>query len=352
MGVPNLITFLRQKAPTAFRRAKPDDLCNKRVGIDLSITLYRGAAGAYKNGPHAHLEVLLREVRWLLTNGCKPVYVIDGEAPIEKAEEAQRRVAARNDVAQRLQKAQQRCDEYPNDLDAAATVQKLEKQCVQLTAEMRLDSKVLLDALGVPCLEAPGEAERCLAHLLHAGTLDLVLTEDVDVLVCGGPSYLKNSARLMYEMEDDSCMKGFAEVVDLGAVLTSLDLSYHGFVTMAVLAGCDFVPKLPKMGPATAWKHVKRVSEDILVCLDALKVSDSNLRDRFSRAHVLLKRDAEAIWPNASEAHEPATELLESLCSRFEVAGSTAALRAYIRDIVACQHAALSPRSPKRLKQS
>ena len=351
MGIPNLIAFLRKKAPTAFRRAKPEDIQNKCVGVDLSITLYRGAAGAHKYGPLSHLEVLLREVRWLLDWGCRPVYVIDGVPPLEKAEEAQRRADIRNEVVRRLEAAPLQLQTDPEDASALATVQKLQKQNVPLTTQMRLDSKALLDALGVPCIQAPGEAERCLAHLLKAGTLDVVLTEDVDVLVCGAPAYIKNSARLMYEMDDeerslDSC----AEVVDLGAVLEGLELSYHGFVTMAVLAGCDFVPKLPRMGPATAWKHVKRVSDDVLECLEALKLKDEGLYDRFSRAHALLRHDATAEWPEASATQPASTELLEDLCVRFEVDGSTTALRAYLRDIVVHQTEVPSPRSPKRLK--
>jgi flap endonuclease-1 len=354
MGIPNLIAFLRKKAPAAFRRAKPEDLLNKRVGVDLSVTLYRGAAGAHKYGPLAHLEALLREVRWLLDCGCRPFYVVDGIPPIEKAEEAQRRSEVRSEVVRRLEAAQFQLQTNPGDAAALETVQKLQRQNVQLTPQMRLDSKALLEALGIPCIQAPGEAERCLAHLLKAESLDVVLTEDVDVLVCGAPAYIKNSARLMYEMDDEERgAERFAEVVELEAVLAGLELSYTGFVTMAVLAGCDFVPKLPRMGPATAWKHVKRVSEDMSECLEALKVKDDALCDRFCRAHTLLRHDAAVEWPEASEDQPLSVERLEDLCARLEADGSVAALRAYARDIVVHQtklQTSGSPRSPKRLK--
>ena len=81
MGIPGLIAFLRKKAPLAFKRATADDLHGKTIGIDLSITLYRGAATAYKNGALSHLETLAREVGWLLSHGCKPVYVIENGPP-------------------------------------------------------------------------------------------------------------------------------------------------------------------------------------------------------------------------------------------------------------------------------
>jgi len=337
MGIPNLIAFLRKKAPTAFRRAAAEDFHEKRVGVDLSITLYRGAAGAYKHGPLAYLETLLREVRWLRACGCQPVYVVDGEAPAEKAEEAQRRSDVRTALAQRLHEAQLRLEAAPGDPEASALVQKLEKQCVLVTPEMRDHSKAVLDALGVPFVVAPAEAERCLAHLLRARRLDVVVTEDVDVLVCGAPAYVKNAARLAYQMEEggvDAPGKPYAEVIELQSVLAGLELSYGGFVTMAVLAGCDFAPKLPRMGPATAWKLVKKVSEDVSECLDALKVTDVPVRDRFLRAHALLRHDEAAQWPEASEARLPCTEALEALCTRLEAEGSTAGVRAYLRDLV------------------
>jgi flap endonuclease-1 len=348
MGIPNLIAFLRKKAPAAFRRANPEDLSERRVGIDLSITLYRGAASAHKNGPLSHLETLLREVRWLLAARCRPVYVLDGPAPAEKAEEAQRRADARDNVRRRLEAAQMRLQSDPGDAAATELLQKLQKQNVQLTPQMRSDSKALLDALGISCVQAPSEAERCLAHMLKAGTLDVVLTEDVDVLVCGAPAYIKNSARLMYEMEDaDRAVENFAEIVDLEAALAGLELSYAGFVTMAVLAGCDFAPKLHRMGPATAWKHVRRISDDVLECLDALKVTDGVLRDRYSRAHALLKHDATAQWPEPSEPQQPSIELLEQLWMRLDADGCVSALRAYFRDIESLR---MEERSPKRQK--
>ena len=272
MGIPGLIAFLRKKAPLAFKRATADDLHGKTIGIDLSITLYRGAATAYKNGALSHLETLAREVGWLLSHGCKPVYVIDGEAPIEKAEEAQKRENGKRAAEKHLEELLSRLATSPQDCSLLEAVQKLQRQCFRVTTQMRVDAKSLLDGMGISIVTAPGEAERCLAHLLRSGAVEMAFTEDVDVLVCGAQSYVKNSASLMYEMEYGSPTEGrlFAEHVSLQDVLEGLQISYEGFVTMSVLAGCDFAPKLPRFGPATAWKHVSRFSEDMDACFDNL----------------------------------------------------------------------------------
>jgi len=329
MGIPGLIAFLKKQAPNAFTRADTNDLRGKIVGIDLSITIYRGAAMAYRNGVFSHLETLAREIAWLLELECKPVYVIDGDPPIEKAEESQRREGVRRATELRLEALLLQAKETPGDVNLIDSVQKLQRQCFRVTAQMRSDVRSLLEALGICYVVAPGEAERCLAHMMRSGAVEIAFTEDVDVLVCGSPSYLKNAASLMYETEAPSSIEGrkIAEHVNLQKVLEGLQISYEGLLTMSVMAGCDFAPKLKGLGPATAWKLVKRCSEDVDVCFDGLKAEDQVWRERYKRAVTLLRYDKEAILPELSEARDPSRILLEEFYTRLGSEGSLTTLR-------------------------
>jgi len=324
MGIPGLISFLRKKAPAAFKRATADDLRGKTVGIDLSITLYRGAATAYKNGVFSHLETLAREVGWLLELGCKPVYVIDGEAPKEKAEETTKREESRTVAESRLAAVLVQIENSPGDGTLLETLQKLQRQCFRVTLQMRSDSRDLLEGMGVSIVAAPGEAERCLAHMMRSGAVDVAFTEDIDILVCGSPQYMKNSASLMYEMQSGTSIESgrFAELVSLQAVLERLEISYEGFVTMSVLSGCDFAPKLKRFGPATAWKHVRKFSEDMDACFDNLKVEDQVWRGRYKKAAMLLRSDDTEVWPEP-ETGRPSRERLEELFERIGKEAST-----------------------------
>jgi flap endonuclease-1 len=355
MGIPGLIAFLRKKAPLAFKRATAADLHGKIIGIDLSITLYRGAATAYKNGALSHLETLAREVGWLLGHGCTPVYVIDGEAPLEKAEEAQKREDGKRAAEKHLEELLSRLEKSPGDGTLLDAVQKLQRQSFRVTSQMRVDAKSLLEGMGVSFVTAPGEAERCLAHLLRSGVVEMAFTEDVDVLVCGAHSYVKNSGSLMYEMESGSPTDGrlFAEHVSLQGVLEGLQISYEGFVTMSVLAGCDFAPKLQRFGPATAWKHVSRFSEDMDACFDNLKIEDQVWRERYKKAASLLRYDEEAVWPEVVSA-VPSCALLEGLYARLRSESSLAVLRAYVDRTLPESDASAdaSERPTKRLRQS
>lgn len=311
MGVKGLVAFLRQKAPSAFVAAKREDVAGKRVGIDLAITLYRGAALAHKNGCLSHLETLVREVAGLRELGCWPIYVFDGTPPVEKAEEARKREDLRKAVERKLEEALDRLQAAPADLEALEVVDRLRRQTFRVTSDMRAQAKSLLLALGVSVAQAPGEAERSLAHMQRSGYIDLIFTEDIDVLVCGARSYVKNYGQLLHvatweteaaAMDQRSCAKK-AEHVFAEAALRGIDMNYEDFVLVALFSGTDFAPKIPRLGPATSWKHVKGCGGgDLDRCFDAFKTGGhEHLRERYKRALPLLHFNETEEGPRASE---------------------------------------------------
>jgi 5'-3' exonuclease len=330
MGIQGLVPFLRKRAPDALRRASREDVTCKKVGVDLSITIYRGAAMAYKNGPFSHLETLAREVGWLRSLESVPVYVIDGVAPCEKLEEAEKREHHRKATQQKLENLLSQLEKNPTDRGILESVSKLERQCFRVTPKMREDALRLLKALGVAVAQAPGEAERSLAHMQRSGLVDVIFTEDIDVLVCGAHSFIKNSACLMYEQEGHFAEPRFAEEVTLADVLSGLEMTYESFVTMSVFSGSDFAPKLARFGPATAWKHVKRFGESVEACFQDLRPEDRALTERYRRAAELLTYASLELGPTPSETKSPSKEEIERLLQELRPFGSVAVLRAYV----------------------
>lgn len=327
MGVKGLVSFLRLRAPQAFAPLPSSELAGLRVGIDLSVSLYKGAAAAYKWGPLAHLELLCREVAWLHELGCEPIYVLDGAAPPQKAEEAARREETRAAAERRFQQALERLERDPEDGEAQGLVFKLQKQCTRLPAGARADAEALLQALGVATLQAPGEAERCLAHLQRAGRIDHIFTEDVDVLLCGARSYVKNYASLRRDPAFEQPHDKGAELVNLAGALEGLELDYEAFVAVGMLSGCDFAPKLPRLGPATAWKLVRRCG-DLGKCFDALPGAVQELRGRYLSAWPLMAYNPAEALPPTPAPRAPRRSELERLLERLERQGCVATLRA------------------------
>ena len=352
MGVQGLIALLRKHAPAAFDACTEADLRGRRVGIDLSITLYRGAAVAYKHGPLSHLEALARELRWLLRLGCEPIYVLDGRAPVEKHEELAKREATRAENEQRLRDFMRSCAATLHEEETQLRLQALQKRCIRMTEEMRNDARSLLEALGVQLVQAETEAEHCLAELMRQGRVDHVFTEDVDVLICGAASYVKNSTLLMYASENDACgyvsaspSKKVAEIVRLDAALAGLQLSREGFALLAVFSGCDFAPKLPRFGPATALKHVVKHQQDLEACFSTLSEEHKPLQARYTRAvELFLAPESFVEVPLRAEAREELGPFLQAL----QAQGSVAYLQTLVADVLELQGSALPSERPSK----
>ena len=96
--------------------------------------------------------------------------------------------------------------------------------------------KELFCALGCPTIEASGEAEECCAKLTSRGLADAIESGDGDVFAFGATGLLLKS------------VGGYGsgawslEVVDTKQISTALGVGQQGWIAIAALAGCDFLP--------------------------------------------------------------------------------------------------------------
>ena len=122
----------------------------------------------------SHLQGVFYRTLRMLDNGIKPVYVFDGAAPKLKSGELAKRRARLNEAKESLENAIQ--SENVDD------IKKFEKRTVRVTKEHNDDVKRLLQLLGIPIIEAPGEAEAQCAELAKSGAVYAAATEDMDSL--------------------------------------------------------------------------------------------------------------------------------------------------------------------------
>lgn len=313
MGIPGLIGYLRKHAPESLHPVTDACFRGKRVGIDVAIVLYKGVAVEHAIGDMGHLRLLVRQVMWFRSLDAVPVYVFDGEHPPEKAEEAARRRAARERTEARLADAEREAAEgVPGADERAASIR---RQLVRVTRRHTEEAKRLLETMGVPVATAPGEAERALAVMQRAGAIDAIMTEDTDTLVCGAREFVKDTNRLT-DLNTAPANRT-ATLVRLDRALSGLGLSYDQFVTACMLAGCDFVPKLPGMGPATAVAAVRRSgTADVAACLRHLArkdVTDDTVA-RYERCRPLLCFDPTEEPPRRSASGRLDIEALRKFC--------------------------------------
>ncbi|KAI0044958.1 PIN domain-like protein [Auriscalpium vulgare] len=116
------------------------------------------------------------------------------------------------------------------------------------TEETYAESRALLQAMGVPCLETTGpyEAEALASSLVVNGLADYVASEDTDVLVYEAPLLRNITSR-----RDPLMLISGAEV------RAALQLERDGFVDFALLLGTDFSQRIKNVGPQRALKFIR-----------------------------------------------------------------------------------------------
>lgn len=267
MGIKGLFPFLREKAPDAIKERSLKDYLGRTLAIDASMSLYHFLT-AIRTGPDAqnltnsnneatsHLQGFATRVLRLLEAGAKPVFVFDGKPPELKAQELAQRREAKAKAEAKV--AQKRADDdaSPEEVKKAASA------ATRVTKKHNDDVKRLLRLMGVPVVEAPGEAEAFCCSLTHAGRCDVVVTDDTDATTFAS-FYTENTPRIVKNLFDTEGArlkeKRPAYEIDVQRVLSSLRKELptrDAFVDFCVLCGCDYAQKLRGCGPKTALKLI------------------------------------------------------------------------------------------------
>lgn len=121
------------------------------------------------------------------------------------------------------------------------------------------DFKKMVKAFGWEVVDAPGEADAELARYSKLGVIDIVASEDSDLLVLGAKAVLRNLA----EVDGDEKAKLY-RTEDI-AQHPSLQLSTAGLVLIGLLAGGDFSDGVKGCGIQTAAGLAKAGYREALV---------------------------------------------------------------------------------------
>jgi flap endonuclease-1 len=105
----------------------------------------------------------------------------------------------------------------------------------------------MLRLMGVPVIQAPGEAEAQCSYMNKNGKVDAVCTEDTDCLVFGATTMVR----------DVNNRKEPLTEIDRSRALQDLDLTEDEFIDMCILCGCDYASKIEGIGPVKAYKFIK-----------------------------------------------------------------------------------------------
>lgn len=192
------------------------------------------------------VNFVIRKVEALQKNyGMEVILVIDG-APLPCKERTDRsRRANRIRAFEEALAFERRGD--------SIKARRLFGQACSVSYEIRYDLIQKCKALGISFIVAPYEADAQMASLALKGIVDIVVTEDSDMLVYGCP-------RVLFKIDFDSGKGDEIQLLkDIGRC-RELDFkhwSHNMFVYMCILSGCDYCEGVPGIGIKTAHKVVR-----------------------------------------------------------------------------------------------
>jgi len=315
MGIKGLMKLLRDHAPGAVKEREPKYYFGRKLAVDASMFLYQFLI-QIRTGDNAqqltnesgevtsHLNGMFYRTIRMLEVGIKPVFVFDGKAPELKKGEIEKRKERKAESAAHLQEAK--------DAGNAEDILKYERQATKVTKEHNEEAKKLLTLMGVPVVDAPGEAEAQCAAMCNADLVYAAVTEDMDCLTFG-------TKRLLRKFTKSEAKKEPIEEVDLEQVLAGLKLNMDEFIQLCVLCGCDYADSIRGIGPFKALDLVRQYKsiDKILHHLPGKATAPENWKhkeaaDFFKKPDIQQPADMKAlVWKEPDEKG-----VLEFMCTQ------------------------------------
>jgi len=238
-----------------------ESLSGKVIALDAFNILYQFLASIrqedgtplmdYKGHVTAHLSGLFYRTSRLVQNGIRPIYVFDGKPHAFKEKTRQER-------AQIKEKAQEKWEKALEE-ERFEDARKYASATSRLTDDMIQESKRLLEAMGIPLVQAPGEGEAQAAMMVRNGLAFATGSQDFDALLFGSPILVRNlsiTGRRKVPRQDRFIMIE-PEEIHLQETLDSLKIDQEMLIWIGLLVGTDFNEGVPRVGPKTALKLVK-----------------------------------------------------------------------------------------------
>lgn len=227
MGVTSLWQILEPvRQPVSLSSLK-----GKTLAVDLSLWVCEAQTVKKMIGvvTKPHLRNLFFRYSFFTSMGIKLVFVMEGEAPKLKADTMSKRNEIRYGASNKHGVARTGRSSFKSIL----------KECLQL-----------LECLGVPWVQAAGEAEAMCAYLNAKGHVDGCITNDGDVFLYGAQTVYRNFAMNSKEPHLDC--------YTMSSIKEKLGCDRESLIGLAVLLGCDYLPKgIPGVGKEQALKLIE-----------------------------------------------------------------------------------------------
>lgn len=221
------------------------ELKGKTIAIDAFNTIYqflttiRQADGTplmdSRGKITSHLSGLFYRNINLLLEGIKPIYVFDGEPPEIKEAERDRRNQLKQEAQEKYESAKAQGD--------TEAMRRYSQQFVKITDEIIQESKELLEAMGIPVIQAIGEGEAEAAFLANAGKAWASASQDYDSLMYGATKLIRNlTLARKRRTASGAYVDVNIELIEFDKVLNHLQINKDQLICLGILVGTDYNP--------------------------------------------------------------------------------------------------------------
>ena len=302
---------------------KFEELRGKVIAIDAFNAIYQFLSSIRqpdgtplmdsKGRVTSHLSGLFYRNISLISEGIKLIYVFDGEYHELKGKTHENRGEAKELAREKYEKAKEE-----DDIEGMG---KYSRGFSKLNDEMIIESKELLEAMGVAVVQAPGEGEMQCAQLVKDGEAYAVGSQDYDALAVGGLRLIQNLTLSRKRKTRSGFVYISPEIIDYSKLLNELDLNGDQLICLAILVGTDFNPGgVRGIGPKKALALVKARKYPVDIFREVEHNLDFNWQEVFeifkkpNVKHVKIKfpkLDEKKIKEILVEQHEFSLERVE-----------------------------------------
>lgn len=197
----------------------------------------------------SHLSGILFRMATFLDKAIKPVFVFDGKPTDLKQATIEERRKLRTEAGERWKEALARGDEEE--------AYKQARSSTRVDAAVIETSKELLQLLGIPFVQAPGEGEAQAAHMAARGDVRYVVSQDYDTLLFGTPILVRNLTVSGKRKIRGRTVTVVPERIVLAEVLSGLSVTREQLIQIGILVGTDFNDGVDGVGAKTGLKIVR-----------------------------------------------------------------------------------------------
>ena len=267
MGIREINKTLKTLVPDAFMEVPMSNFRGKAIAIDASLWLFKSKSSAMKDVLRSTKDPLKALDSKLLIEsmikqfygftykivqfGITPVWIFDGKThPAKLATDRRKKIKTNKKVT--LEEERTRL-EAMDPLERIVEIENFIKgilSCLSFTKEEESTLKKEIKELGLPCFDAPHDAEIFASAMSKKKLILGVWTTDTDTYASGSLSTMTGFSQGYFKEGTK------VEIFVPSIVLDELQITQDQFRDFCILHECDFNQRIPKFGPASILKKM------------------------------------------------------------------------------------------------